>query len=1064
MDVSIYKSSEQVKGAIATLSSLGLPIPEELNKRLIELEQQERESESSRQHEDVHVNSATPIYDTLKANAVFKPNAEKTQCIESTVAQLMEEGPDAEKPGLLLGKIQCGKTDTYENIIGLAFDKGIDIAIVLTKGTTALAEQTKKRMEKDYRFFSDDNELIDRPIIRIHDIMEIKSNLKAAHVEGCKTVIICKKQADNLKYLIELFKNKDFLQNKKVLIVDDEADFASRNYQSVHFSPELDESGNPVGHEADSKLAKISQQIDDFRKIPAFCRYLQVTATPYCLYLQPNGELSINNKNILPFRPRFTSLVPVHDAYIGGEQYFVESKDENSMYSHLFHPIDKVCIDVMGGEDMKHYSEININSANLFGLTSALVSYVMATAIRRIQQLEKGYNYKSSALIHVYINKDCHELEKGIVDKILKGLQKHFLDGEVSYPVIKAFDDSYKDFEDSNKKGRGANLLSEDFPSEEAVKDEMKVLLKKENCNVQVVNSNEGVNALLDRKTGELKLVSPLNIFIGGSILDRGITIKNMLCFFYGRSPKSFQQDTVLQHMRFYGARSKADMAVTRLYTTEEIHNAMSRMNELDQQLRDWFIAGKDQTEPNAVFVGYDPDIKPCAPQKIKVSNALTIKPQRRYVPSGFWTGNKSEIADTINRIDSLIKGSPYYAQKDEDGFFEIDKDRVFEIIRLIQTTYVYDGDHCNIDKKNDLQELLCAVQYSADKSGGKMWALHREGRTMKRIRQNGTFIDAPDSGHNDTIPSRIKAIDAPVIMFIRNDGNSEIVDGVNNGWNDTPFYWPVLMTQQNLNPVVYTLEQRRRKKTVFDIDLRNFLGDIDPKDVLILPFKGNLTERFGEIGTEFAVGEMVEHRAIKKTTAGHYLVRNDSGKWAINENAQIDESNFHGVYTYNKGTFPFVLKPYKYMLLIQGRVASGNVNMMLIELYSTKQWIKDPYIEIDEEGNLLSCEFDSGKQPEVLYHITDTVYDKDGNELEYANKNVCQWLIGFTLKKVLKVQTYQLAPEQAESDEMSRLEEGDDSVIQDFFPDVVNTAHENSRIFGSMSADDMNDAIMNSI
>ena len=151
-------------------------------------------------------------------------------------------------------------------------------------------------------------------------------------------------------------------------------------------------------------------------------------------------------------------------------------------------------------------------------------------------------------------------------------------------------------------------------------------------------------------------------------------------------------------------------------------------------------------------------------------------------------------------------------------------------------------------------------------------------------------------------------------------------------------------------------------------------------------------------------------------------------------------------------------------MLLIQGRVASGNVDMVLVELYSTKQWIKDPYIEIDEEGNLLSCEFDSGKQPEVLYHITDTVYDKDGNELEYANKNVCQWLIGFTLKKVLKAQTYQLAPEQAESDEMNRLEEGDESVIQDFFPDAVRTAHENSRIFGSMSAEDMNDALINSI
>lgn len=55
-------------------------------------------------------------------------------------------------------------------------------------------------------------------------------------------------------------------------------------------------------------MAKISQQIDDFRKIPEFCRYLQVTATPYCLYLQPQGELNLNGNIVKPFKPRFTEF------------------------------------------------------------------------------------------------------------------------------------------------------------------------------------------------------------------------------------------------------------------------------------------------------------------------------------------------------------------------------------------------------------------------------------------------------------------------------------------------------------------------------------------------------------------------------------------------------------------------------------------------------------------------------------------------------------------------------------------------------------------------------------
>lgn len=243
--------------------------------------------------------------------------------MESTVAQLLEEGEHAEEPGLLLGKIQCGKTDTFEDIIGLAFDKGVDIAIVITKGTKALVNQTIMRMKKDYKWFKASDSLDQRSTINIYDIMDIgRDGLKQAKVESGKTVIVCKKQARNMERLIELFEHKSpFLKKKKVLVVDDEADFASRNYQNVKLEAKTDENGAPVSQTSEVTMAKISQQIDDFRKIPGLCRYLQVTATPYCLYLQPQGELNLNGNIVKPFKPRFTSLVPTHEYYIGGQQY-----------------------------------------------------------------------------------------------------------------------------------------------------------------------------------------------------------------------------------------------------------------------------------------------------------------------------------------------------------------------------------------------------------------------------------------------------------------------------------------------------------------------------------------------------------------------------------------------------------------------------------------------------------------------------------------------------------------------------------------------------------------------
>ncbi|WP_205731261.1 Z1 domain-containing protein, partial [Acinetobacter baumannii] len=64
---------------------------------------------------------------------------------------------------------------------------------------------------------------------------------------------------------------------------------------------------------------------------------------------------------------------------------------------------------------------------------------------------------------------------------------------------------------------------------------------------VTKVNSEENVINMLD-DTGQLKLRSPLHIFIGGQVLDRGITLTNLIGFYYGRRPNKFQQDTVLQH------------------------------------------------------------------------------------------------------------------------------------------------------------------------------------------------------------------------------------------------------------------------------------------------------------------------------------------------------------------------------------------------------------------------------------------------------------------------------------------------------------------------------------
>lgn len=868
---------EKAKTTKETLEAIGAPVPQDILDFLQQWEKQHG------------ANGETPIYTTLKAHSKFPVTQEKEDCVKGTVEQLLANVPNAEEPGLLLGKIQCGKTDTFENIIGLAFDRGIDIAIVLTKGTKALVKQTISRMRYDYRFFKEDDNLNRNATIIVEDIIENRNGFNRARVERGKLVIVAKKEATNLRHIINVFMNlKPWMQDKKVLIVDDEADFASRNYSTVKRKSLIDDDGNEIPQDKEYKLAIVSKLIDEFRSIPKYCRYLQVTATPYCLFLQPDGNIDIEGGTALSFCPRFVKLVPVHDKYIGGKQYFVDSLDDNSMFSHLYRPVTQKCVTVLGHED-KRYLKSGIGSGNIIGLTYALVGYLMAAAIRRIQ-CKSERNFLSSAVLHSNIDQDNHIWQKKLLTFMLSQIKDYFFNSINDVRLDYIIKDIYNDFTTSIKKGNDAGLISVSTPSLDEIKTEIKQIFADEDISIKVVNSAEDADSLLDRESGQLRLDSAINIFIGANILDRGITINNMLCFFYGRNPKTFQQDTVLQHARFYGARALEDMAVTRLYTTDRIYRALVKMNELDDRLREWFLAGYDQPNNVVTCVGYDKDIRPCAMSKIKPSKVVTISEQKRFLPIGMNTGNKREISKIVSTIDDLITSAPEYDNQDADGFFEMDIERAMKILDLVESSYRYEDS--KDPHKGDLKEAASILYYCATKSNGKIWAMHRTNRNMSRIRTNGAWIDAPDDGRTDTAPSRAKATDRPVLMLLRQNGDKKQLQiGVKNdgtpeymniGWNNAAFYWPVVMTQANIDKMLFAANQKA-KEQVMPVDLSYLTQGIENEKIINLTFQGDI-KRFGNVGDEYKLEDApIETRSIRDTTASKYLVKGSDG-YAISQ------------------------------------------------------------------------------------------------------------------------------------------------------------------------------------
>ena len=130
-----YETLQDVIQDIEFHKRFGYPVPEELLTEKARLEERERIDENEY------------IFSTMKAHNKFM-SEDKEKVIREMAEQLLIDGPHATEPCLLLGKVQCGKTDTFESIMGLTMDHGIDVCVVLTKPTNTLADQTIKRLNR----------------------------------------------------------------------------------------------------------------------------------------------------------------------------------------------------------------------------------------------------------------------------------------------------------------------------------------------------------------------------------------------------------------------------------------------------------------------------------------------------------------------------------------------------------------------------------------------------------------------------------------------------------------------------------------------------------------------------------------------------------------------------------------------------------------------------------------------------------------------------------------------------------------------------------------------------
>jgi hypothetical protein len=724
------------------------------------------------------LNTSGPFYPDFTADpGKYSPDLKK--CIEETVESILSNETTSDHPGMLLGKIQSGKTRTFIGAIALAFDNTFDIAIVLTKNSRPLVEQTYKRLRSELGDFIGDGDL------EIYDIMQCPDEFTSFELDS-KLIFIAKKETNNIERLTHLFTSQcPAMAGKHILIVDDEADSATIGYSRKAGIIEAN---------------KIAKQISDFRTALPSCAFLQVTATPYSLYLQPTDVVVRNVMSFKPTKPTFTRVVPTGDGYVGGDIYFGANarSEADTLESLIHHTVDPREFDRLKSRDGRSYKPDELLTTELYrSIRNAIATFFVGATIQRINGIAKGQNPKKlrySFLLHSETAKGSHSWQEMLVEELVSRITEA---ARTAKPVFKDLvAASYADLQKS------LALDSQPIPSLAQVLKELTAGLLGGYVTTSKVNSEDDVSALLD-DNGQLKLRSPFCIFIGGQVIDRGVTLANLLVFYYGRRPQRSQQDTVLQHSRMYGYR-RDHLAVTRFYTSPRIRHSMSQMEEFDSSLRAAIMTGGDGAV-QFIRRAQDGSIVPCSPNKVLVSSTQTLRPHRRVLPIGFQSGyrtGKEGIGPKIEALDDEVKK---LCKFNADSPVMISLQKALDLLDHIKPTIRFEDEDAPEFDWDAAKAVLCHLSNihkdPAERGKVLLWtAENRNSARMASASSHATYIETPDSEKTEGRLARDYAIDHPILFLLRQNGTHP-------DWRGTPFYWPVIRAQANTPTAIYSSE-----------------------------------------------------------------------------------------------------------------------------------------------------------------------------------------------------------------------------------------------------------------
>ena len=432
---------------------------------------------------------------------------------------------------LLVGKVQSGKTSNLELFTALAFDNGFNLVVIYGGYDSTLLGQTTNRFKKTFDVPNETDYSDSSPVIFSSDdskqLLAVDNEIFEDLLAANKPVFII-----SMKRPAAMAKVNDLLQridksNLRAFIIDDEGDQASLNTKKNK------------AKDASATYAEIVRMKDQLSE-PL---YLSVTATPQAIiFLDEYSRL----------RPDAIRLIEPGKGYCGAESY------------HLF---DSESIEIIPDSEQQELTNGKMPST----LRAAICHYIISSAI-----MHKRGKTTSDMIIHSHRNVSDHSAIYQCVEAYIQAFKD-----DIAYNDT----DALKTRFDELKKCY-VRYFTEEVRSKYDFDSLKEIICKEVVKRIYIILKNSA-----GRVTQSTESFRKHKIYIGGDLLQRGVTFSSLVTTYFSRwANDGGNMDTNLQRARWFGYREKY-IDLCKIFTTENIAREFTTLSEMEADLWEQFYS-----------------------------------------------------------------------------------------------------------------------------------------------------------------------------------------------------------------------------------------------------------------------------------------------------------------------------------------------------------------------------------------------------------------------------------------------------------------------------------------